>query len=80
MIEVFRTNVSNCEHAKVLLERIHSKFSNYEANFDLDDCDKILRVKCNGAEVNSCDIISLVGEFGYRIEILQESISQSNLQ
>jgi hypothetical protein len=44
MIEVFSTNISCPEKAGSLIEEIHQTFIGYKANFDLSDCDKILRV------------------------------------
>ena len=40
MIEVFKTNVNEKEHARMLLDRIHTAFWHCRANFDLEDCDK----------------------------------------
>ena len=44
MIEVFKTNVKDKTQSQVLIEMIHSAFPTYKVNFDLEDCDKILRV------------------------------------
>ena len=45
MVEVFKTNVKDPHHAAMLIDCIHKSFDGYNANFDLEDCDKILRVK-----------------------------------
>lgn len=44
MIEVFSTNIHCPEKASQLIEEIHKAFRGYRANFDLNDCDKILRI------------------------------------
>ncbi len=44
MIEVFSTDISCEKKVKELVEEIHSTFSGYRANFDLADCDNILRI------------------------------------
>ena len=44
MIEVFKTNVDDRVQANLLVDQIHQTYSDYKANFDLEDCDKILRV------------------------------------
>jgi hypothetical protein len=44
MIEVFSTNISCHEKARQLIEEIHTAFTGYRANFDLTDCDNILRI------------------------------------
>ena len=42
-IEVFKTNVADPERAKWLVDQIEKQFTNCKVNFDLDDCDRILR-------------------------------------
>lgn len=44
MIAVYKTNIDCTERAAELITNIHKKFSAYQANFDLADCDHILRV------------------------------------
>jgi hypothetical protein len=75
MIEVFKTNVEDSCHADLLIDRIHETFTNYKANFDLDDCDKILRVECKMSDVEPSFLINLLNEFGYDAEILQDEIA-----
>ena len=45
MIEVFKTNIQSQYEAKVILEELNFQFPDYAINFDLEDCDKILRVE-----------------------------------
>ena len=47
MVEVFKTNVQRKREAKMLLLKLSELFPTYKINFDLDDCDKILRVEGN---------------------------------
>lgn len=72
MVEVFRTNVCDRAHAQKLVEQIQTIFSHYSANFDLEDCDKILRVKSNTGSVEPSSVIKLMGELGFVAEILPE--------
>ena len=74
MVEVFKTNVEDCDHASRIIDRIHKRFTNYAANFDLEDCDNILRVKCIDASIESKYIINLVHDLGFYAEILQDKI------
>ncbi|WP_159468052.1 hypothetical protein [Dyadobacter sp. 3J3] len=73
MIEVFKTNVTDPEVANMLLDQIHLTFIDYQANFDLDDCDKILRVRFDSGVVQSSLIISILKYFQYESEVLQEN-------
>lgn len=72
MIEVFKTNVEDSEHAAMLIGHIHSIFTDYKANFDLEDCDRILRVSTNSGEIESSLIIELLKSFGFWAEILPD--------
>jgi hypothetical protein len=70
MVEVFKTNVNKRRYAKVLLTEIHKAFTDYNANFDLEDCDKILRVQCNDGKIKSKALILFLQDFGYHAEVL----------
>jgi len=72
MIEVFKTDVNEKEHAKMLLDRIHTAFRHCRANFDLEDCDKILRVKGITGEEETWQIVSLVRSYGWHVEVLPD--------
>ena len=72
MIEVFKTDVNEKDHARMLVDRIHKAFSHCRANFDLEDCDRILRVKGITGEEETWQIVSLVKSFGWHVEILPD--------
>ncbi|HEX5172350.1 MAG TPA: hypothetical protein VFW11_24410 [Cyclobacteriaceae bacterium] len=72
MVEVFKTNVNEMAEAASLTHCIHKIFPDYQATFDLEDCDKILRVQCESRNVSPASLISLLSAFGFHAEILQE--------
>ena len=72
MVEVFKTNVENPGQAAMLLDQIHRHFRRYKANFDLDDCDKILRVKCETEYIQPFPLINLLQQYGYQAEVLPD--------
>ncbi|MDB5120630.1 MAG: hypothetical protein JWN56_1848 [Sphingobacteriales bacterium] len=74
MVEVFKTNVTDRQQANILIREIHLAFSNYKANFDLEDCDNILRIECNSANICIDYILSLLNEFGFYAEVLPDEI------
>jgi hypothetical protein len=78
MVEVFRTNVNNPGQARKLIEYIHRVFPTYRANFDLADCDKILRVQSQ-AEVNADGLINVVYRFGFKAEILPDELNTTDV-
>ncbi|WP_187263907.1 hypothetical protein [Pontibacter beigongshangensis] len=72
MVEVFRTNVKDRHKAEKLLYQIHKTFRAYQANFDLDDCDKILRVECVNDSVQPTLLIELLQHNGFSAEVLPD--------
>jgi len=79
MVEVFKTNVRDPDTANMLMDEIHKTFVDYKANFDLEDCDKILRVKFTTASMQSSTLIGLLKSFGYYGEVLPDDDQPVNL-
>ena len=75
MVEVFRTNVNQIDSANELVHRIQHILSGTEVNFDLEDCDRILRVKSMEGHVNPDVVIGIVKKSGFRAEVLPDEIS-----
>ena len=69
MVEVFKTDVQTKPQSEMILKILLEKFPNYQINFDLEDCDKILRVK--GKNIESNNFIKLLNENGHKCEILE---------
>lgn len=72
MVEVFKTNVHEHRHAHMLLERIHAAFAHYAANFDLEDCDRILRVKCATGHIPPQALIEILKDHGFEASVLPD--------
>lgn len=70
MVEVFKTNVFDVLDADKLVLLIHQNFNYYQANFDLDDCDRILRIKTESELIDSLSVISLLKKNGFNAEVL----------
>jgi hypothetical protein len=68
MVEVFKTNVYEEERSKALLQKLLVHFPNNKINFDLEDCDKILRVE--GRNILPEKIMEILNEEGHDCEIL----------
>lgn len=69
MIEVFKTNVKEKQDAGMLVNLLQDHFPGRRINFDLWDCDKILRVE--GNEILTGKIIELVEKNGFSCSILE---------
>ena len=68
MVEVFKTNVQKKAQSKMLLCILSEAFPSFKINFDLSDCDKVLRVE--GDNIEALRIMTLVKENGVKCEIL----------
>lgn len=80
MVEIFRTNVTDPHHARRLKDLIIRNFSHYEANFDLEDCDRILRIKSTKGNVQSEKIISLFYAAGYNAQLIPDNYPHPIIQ
>ena len=68
-VEVFKTNIVQEEDGIRMIELFHKMYPMYKINFDLDDCDKILRVE--GENVEHKKIIELINTNGYECKVLE---------
>ena len=68
MVEVFKTNVKQPEHSEKLIDQIINHIPNSQVNFDLEDCDKILRIEAES--VSNQIIIEILQRNGYQAEVL----------
>ena len=68
MVEVFKTNVQKKAQSKMLLCILSEAYPSFKINFDLSDCDKVLRVE--GDNMEALRIMILVKEYGFTCEIL----------
>ena len=69
MIEVFATNVQEAAEASRLVTLLTRHFPENRINFDLSDCDKILRVE--GRNFTADGIIMLLKDTGYVCSVLE---------
>ncbi|MBK6731345.1 MAG: hypothetical protein IPG60_10410 [Bacteroidetes bacterium] len=67
-VEVFKTNITTQKEAKKIIALIKRLSPNLKTNFDLDDCDKILRIE--GEVIDNIAIINLVTNLDYTCEDL----------
>jgi hypothetical protein len=68
MIEVFKTNVQEVEQSKMIVEKLLEHFPNSAINFDLEDCDKILRI--HSLSISNRKIIEVLNTHGFYCEVL----------
>ena len=68
MVEAFKTNVQKKAQSKMLLGVLSEAFPSVKINFDLSDCDKVLRVE--GDNMEALRIMILVKKYGFKCEVL----------
>lgn len=68
MVEVFKTDVFESDRSIVILQKLLEYFPDNKINFDLEDCDKILRVE--GTNILPEKIMQILNEQGYECQIL----------
>lgn len=72
MVEIFKTNVKNKKVANQLLKMLHSQLPACHFNFDLDDCNRILRAQSEGCLIETHSIIQIVREHSIEICWLED--------
>ena len=68
MVEVFKTNVQEADESTWVVRQLLNQFPGSRINFDLEDCDRILRIE--NAPVANDVIISILNASGYQCEVL----------
>lgn len=69
MIEVFKTNVSSEKNSKIIIDALHLLLPNAKINFDLEDCDKILKIESSSIAAHI--VIEYLLLFDTRAECLE---------
>jgi hypothetical protein len=68
IVEVFKTNVAEVELSELLIQQLEDQFPDSLINFDMEDCDKILRVEASTVAPEK--IIQILNSNGYSCEVL----------
>lgn len=68
MVEVFKTNVQETHDAKRIARLLLSHFPESDVHFDLEDCDKVLRIE--GRRIETKKVIKLIRTNGFACEEL----------
>lgn len=68
IVEVFKTNVNEIETSEQLIQLVLDQFPHSQVNFDMEDCDRILRIEANNIVPEK--IIEILASNGYHCEVL----------
>jgi len=63
IVEIFKTNVQKESDRDYVVAVIQNQFPDYKINFDLEDCDKILRIE--GVDLQCDSVVDCVCSLGY---------------
>ena len=69
VVEVFKTNVQDEKQGQKMISLIRKFDSQSKVNFDLDDCDRILRVESN--RLKAVRVIHILAKEGFECEELE---------
>jgi hypothetical protein len=72
MIAVFKTNVAKTSKAKIIVNKLQEIFPDALVNFDLQDCDRILRVESAMMEFEIHQVLGLMEQEGLFCEMLND--------
>lgn len=72
MVEVFKTNITSEHKAEETLLFLKSQFPDYKANFDLEDCDNILRIESKNGHLKTDEIIFYLSKINILVEVLND--------
>lgn len=67
-VKIFKTNVQNDKDSAKIATALLTQYPLYKINFDLEDCDKILRVEADQCGIETDNIIMYMVGFGYRCQ------------
>lgn len=74
MVEVFQTSLNNQKDANRIIKHLQALFPEYLINFDLEDCDNILRVESSTGYIKVEPIMECVQNKGHEIAVLLDIV------
>ena len=70
MVEIFKTNVKKKKRSEKVVSLLSMKYPDLKINFDLEDCDKILRIE--GESFCPTRITKKMNKLGHKCLVLEE--------
>ncbi|MBK6375255.1 MAG: hypothetical protein IPO45_00600 [Saprospiraceae bacterium] len=69
MVEIFKTNVKKKKRSEKVVSLLSMKYPDLKINFDLEDCDKILRIE--GESFCPTRITKKMNKLGHKCLVLE---------
>jgi len=70
IVEIFKTDVSTISDANSIIKKLRMHFPSFRINFDLNDCDKILRLEAK-SDIEIDKIVKIVKNLNFKIELVK---------
>ena len=72
IVEIFKTDVTDNNKGSVILRMLKERFPSYTVNFDLDDCDKVLRIESHSDDIDIESVIEFVSNLKTQITLIED--------
>ncbi|MBN9384737.1 MAG: hypothetical protein J0H74_28540 [Chitinophagaceae bacterium] len=72
IVQIFKTDVRDRLVARHIVLFLQQTYTHCRINFDLDDCDRILRVESQQGKIEETEIQLLIAKYGHYCEPLQD--------
>jgi len=71
-VEIFKTNITTVWEANLVLKNLRMHFPSCRINFDLEDCDRILRIEGKACEIEIDIILQVVRDLCFEIDLIED--------
>ncbi len=69
-VKVYKTDVTDKSEAAAIAKYLIHEFPSCDVSFDLDDCDKVLRIESSNGSIDEQKVREILGRFYHEIETL----------
>ena len=71
VVEVFKTNIEHIDATQLILQKLKEILPDSKINFDLDDCDRLLRIESRRSSINVLAVVDCIKKMNFEIEVLE---------
>jgi hypothetical protein len=72
IVEIFKTDVTDNQKSSILIGMLQERFPSYIINFDLDDCDNILRIESHFEDIDIPSVIEFISNLNTQITLIED--------
>lgn len=71
-VEVFKTDIQSPAESMAMAIKILEQLSGYRITFDLEDCDKVMRIASKNGEIDVATVLEAGAAYAKCIQLLGE--------